>query len=76
MRAGKFATEDGLSVELQGDVADALKSPRGAVQWVVAAPTRQTFATLVGLLDLPEDMRRQADAFAALSEVGLRCSRA
>jgi hypothetical protein len=67
LRAGKFATEDGLSVELQGDVADALKSPRGAVQWVVAAPTRETFATLVGLFDLPEDTRRKADAFAPLA---------
>jgi hypothetical protein len=67
MRAGRFATEDGLSVELQGDVADALKSPRGAVQWVVAAPTRETFATLVGLFDLPEDSRRKADAFATLA---------
>ncbi|MTD94264.1 AsmA family protein [Hyphomicrobium sp. xq] len=67
LRAGKFATEDGLSVELQGDVADALKSPRGAVQWVVAAPTRETFATLVGLFDLPEDARRKADAFATLA---------
>jgi hypothetical protein len=67
MRTCKFVTADGLQVELEGNVADATKNPRGAVQWIVAAPTRGTYATFIELLDLSDDARRQADAFAALT---------
>ncbi len=67
MRACTFVTADGLKVELEGNVADATKSPRGAVQWIVAAPTRGTYATLVHLFNLSDDARRQADAFASLA---------
>lgn len=67
IRALKFATADGLQMELEGNVADATKAPRGAVQWIVAAPTQGTYATLVELFDLSDDLRRQADALAALA---------
>lgn len=67
IRALKFTTADGLQMELEGNVADATKAPRGAVQWIVAAPTQGTYATLVELFDLSDDLRRQADALAALA---------
>ncbi|MFA5901178.1 MAG: AsmA family protein, partial [Hyphomicrobium sp.] len=66
VRSCNFVTTDQLQVELEGDVADTLKSPRGALQWVVAAPTKEAYATLVQLFELSEDAQRQADALGAL----------
>ena len=43
------------------------KSPRGSLQWVFGAPTKDAYATLVQLFDLPEETRHQVDAFATLA---------
>lgn len=66
VRSCNFVTADRLKVALEGDVAETLKSPRGAMQWVVAAPTKDAYTTLVKLFDLPEDAQRQAEALGAL----------
>ncbi len=57
MRACKFVTADGLQLEIEGNVADATKSPRGSLQWVFGAPSKEAYATLVQLFDLPEGAR-------------------
>ncbi len=44
IRACKFVTADGLRLEIEGDVADATKSPRGALQWVFSAPSKEAYA--------------------------------
>jgi uncharacterized protein involved in outer membrane biogenesis len=67
MRTCKFVTADGLQLEIEGNVADATKSPRGSLQWVFAAPSKEAYATLVQMFDLPDAVRAQADAFAALA---------
>ncbi len=67
MRACKFVAADGLQLEIEGNVADATKSPRGSLQWVFGAPSKEAYATLVQMFDLPDAVRAQADAFAALA---------
>ncbi len=67
MRACKFVTADGLQLEIEGNVADVTKSPRGSLQWIFGAPTKDAYATLVQLFDLPEETRHQVDAFATLA---------
>jgi hypothetical protein len=71
LRAGKFSTSDGLQAEIEGNVADTLKSPKGSLQWIISAPSKEAYATLVQLFDLPEDDRRQIDALSALSPMRL-----
>jgi uncharacterized protein involved in outer membrane biogenesis len=66
LRACKFVTADGLQLEIEGNVADTTTRPRGALQWIFGAPTKEAYATLMQLLDLPEGARQQAGAFAAL----------
>jgi uncharacterized protein involved in outer membrane biogenesis len=66
MRAVKFATADGLQLELEGNIAEAMQAPRGALQGIVAAPSRDAYAGLLHLLGLPDDLRQRADALAAL----------
>jgi hypothetical protein len=67
MRACKFITDDGLQVALEGSVADVAKVPRGALQWIIAAPTKGAYTTLVRLLDLRDDAREQAVRLSALA---------
>jgi hypothetical protein len=67
IRACKFVTADGLQLEIEGNVADVTKSPRGSLQWIFGAPTKDAYATLVQLFDLPEETRQQADGFATLA---------
>jgi uncharacterized protein involved in outer membrane biogenesis len=67
MRACKFVAADGLKLEIEGNVAEAAKTPRGSLQWVFGAPSKEAYATLVQMFDLPEAVRAQADAFAALA---------
>ncbi len=67
MRACKFVTADGLQLEIEGNVADVTKRPRGSLQWIFSAPTKDAYATLVQLFDMPEKTRQQADAFATLA---------
>src|SRR5207342_2341012 len=47
MRSCKFSTDDGLEVELEGDVADVTAQPRGKLRWTLAAPSKDAFASLV-----------------------------
>ena len=49
MRSCKFSTDDGLEVELEGDVADVTAQPRGKLRWTLAAPSKDAFASLVRL---------------------------
>jgi len=67
MRACKFITDDGLQVALEGNVADVSAVPHGALQWIVAAPTKEAYTTFVRLLDLRDDARAQAVRFSALA---------
>ncbi len=67
MRACKFSTTDGLQVEIEGNVADVTKSPRGSLQWVFGAPTKDAYATLVQLFDLPEETRQRVGVYATLA---------
>ncbi len=71
IRACKFVTADGLRLEIEGDVADATKAPRGALQWVFSAPSKEAYGTLVQLFDLSEASRQQADSFATLAPMRL-----
>jgi len=74
VRSCKFSAADNLQVEIDGDVADTLKSPRGALHWVVGAPTKDAYATLVKLFDLSDESRQQIDAFASLAPMRLAAS--
>ncbi|MBC7830931.1 MAG: AsmA family protein, partial [Hyphomicrobium sp.] len=71
IRACKFVTADGLRFEIEGDVADATKAPRGALQWVFSTPSKEAYGTLVQLFDLSEASRQQADSFATLAPMRL-----
>lgn len=71
MRACKFITDDGLAVELEGDIADVAGDPRGALRWVFAAPGKDAYASFVRLWDLPEDLSAQAMRYAGLAPLRL-----
>lgn len=71
MRACKFVTDDGLAVDLEGDVADVTGEPQGALRWVFSAPTRDAYAAFVRLWDLPEDAAARAMPYAALAPMRL-----
>ena len=71
IRACKFVTADGLRIEIEGDVADATKAPRGALQWVFSTPSKAAYGTLVQLFDLSEASRQHADSFASLAPMRL-----
>lgn len=70
-RACKFSTADGLKLEFEGNIADTLKNPRGSLQWIIAAPNTDAYATLVQLFDLTDDARRQIDSFSPLAPMRL-----
>ena len=67
VRSYRFATADGLKLELEGDVADATTSPRGTLRWTMSAPTAETYGKLIALIDPPEDVRGQAETFSSLA---------
>ena len=67
IRSCKFAGDDGLAFELEGNVAEVTKSARGALQWTFGAPNKDAYAKLVQLFDLPADLRQQTQSFAALT---------
>lgn len=67
VRSCSFVSAKNLHVDLEGSVADTMKSPRGALHWIVAAPSKDAFASLVQLFDLADDSRRQAETLAAFA---------
>ena len=67
MRSCKFSTDDGLDVELDGDIAGVMEQPRGALRWTLAVPGKDAFASLVRLADLPEDATEKAMRFVAFA---------
>jgi hypothetical protein len=71
VRRSVFTSADNLQVDLEGSVADTLKNPRGSLHWVVAAPNKESFASLVQLFDLTDDSRRQAETLAAFAPLRL-----
>lgn len=71
VRSCKFAAADGLKVELEGNVADTLNTPKGSLQWIVAAPSKEAYTTLVQLFDLPDAARQQIDALSTLAPMRL-----
>ncbi len=71
VRSCSFASADDLHVDLEGNVADTMKTPRGALHWIVAAPSKDAFASLVKLFDLTDDVRQQVDALASFAPLRL-----
>ena len=71
MRSCKFSTDDGLEVELEGDVADVTAQPRGKLRWTLAAPSKDAFASLVRLAELPDDVSAKAMGYAAFAPARL-----
>lgn len=71
VRSCTFQTADDLQVDLEGSVADTMKNPRGALHWIVAAPSRDAFAGLVKLFDLADETRRQAETLAGFAPLRL-----
>ncbi len=71
MRSCKFSTDDGLDVELDGDVADVTAQPRGALRWMLAVSGKDAFASFVRLAELPEDMTERAMRYVAFAPVRL-----
>ena len=71
MRACKFVTDDGLSVDLEGTLADVGGDPHGALRWVFAAPDKNAFTSFVRLWDLPDDLSGQAMRYVALAPMRL-----
>ncbi len=71
MRACKFVTSDGLTFNLEGDIADVAGEPHGDLRWVLAAPREDSFSTFVRLWNLPEDDAKQAMRYADLAPMRL-----
>jgi uncharacterized protein involved in outer membrane biogenesis len=71
MRSCKFTTDDGLDVELDGDVADVTVQPRGALRWTLVVPGKDAFASFVRLAELPEDMSEKAMRYIAFAPARL-----
>ena len=71
VRSCSFQSTDNLHVDLEGNVADTMKSPKGALHWVVGAPNKEAFASLVQLFDLTDDARTQAERLAAFAPLRL-----
>ena len=67
VRSYRFATAEGLKMELEGDVADATTNPHGTLRWTMNAPTAETYGKLIALIDPPEDVRAQAETFSSLA---------
>jgi uncharacterized protein involved in outer membrane biogenesis len=67
MRSCKFVTDDGLTVDIEGDVANVTSEPRGMLHWVFAAPSKEAYTSLVRLWDLAEGGAAKAMAYAALA---------
>jgi hypothetical protein len=71
VRSCSFESADKLRVDIEGSVADTMKSPRGSLHWIVAAPNKDAFASLVQLFDLADESRRQAETLAAFAPLRL-----
>ena len=71
MRSCRFVTDGGLSFELEGDIADAAGKPRGALRWIFAAPTKETYAAFMELLELSPAAAERAAAYASLAPMRL-----
>ena len=71
MRSCKFSTDDGLEVELDGDVADVTAQPRGALRWTLAVPSKDAFASFVRLAELPEAVSEKAMRYVAFAPARL-----
>ena len=71
LRACKFVTDDGLSFDLDGRVADVAGDRKGTLHWVVAAPDKNAFTSLVRLWDLPDNVTEQVARYAALMPMRL-----
>lgn len=71
VRRCKFATDDGLALDMQGAIADTEGQPRGVLTWVVAAPDREAFKTFVRLLALSDNAAEDARRYAGLTPMRL-----
>ena len=71
MRSCKFASDDGLEVDIEGDIADVTGQPRGALRWMLVLPGRDAFTSFVRLLELPDDASEQAMRYASLAPARL-----
>ncbi len=71
MRSCKFATDDGLDVELDGDIADVTAQPHGALRWTLVVPGKEAFASFVRLAELPEGMSEKAMRYVAFAPARL-----
>ena len=71
MRTCRFRANDGLSFDLEGDLADMERTPRGDLRFVLAAPRRSAFSSFVRLWDLSEDEAREAMRYAVLAPTRL-----
>jgi len=67
VRSYRFATTDGLEMEIEGDIADATTNPRGTLRWTMNAPTAETYGKLIALMDPPEGVRGQAETLSSLA---------
>jgi hypothetical protein len=69
----RVASDDGLNLELEGEVDNAATRPRGTLRGVIGADTAQAIAPLADLLGIPEALRpdaRRAHAMAPLRLAG------
>lgn len=71
MRRCKLATDDGLELELDGDVADVRAQPHGALRWTLAVPNKDAFTSFVHLAELPEGASEKVTRYAALAPARL-----
>lgn len=67
LRGGKLAlprfrigSDDGFSLELEGEVEDALSRPKGSVRAVANAETAASVAPLMDLIGVPASLRRSS----------------
>ena len=56
----RVASDDGLTLELEGEVDNAATLPKGTLRGVIAADTAQAIAPLADLLGIPEAFRPDA----------------
>ena len=69
----RVASDDGFSLELEGEVDDAASRPKGSLRGLVAADTAQAIAPLAELLGIPEAFRpgrRRAQGMVPLRLAG------
>lgn len=67
----KFATAQGLTVEMEGDATDLQANARGALRGLIIAPTAGAVDDFVRLFDLPDNERPDNDRLKRLAPLRL-----